>query len=211
MSKSSKKAKARKAREKRELEQERLESGDTAARRTEKQKAVRAQAGPRRQASNAYAGVAGMGAATVGQLRLFRLMNLFTIMGVLTLAAALALAVCAPSESWSRAVLTFIGYGAAADGEAASPQTLVTAELAFAVIIAVLCLFTARWGKAWLRGDGTFRRFMGIVEVCGGVAIGWLVVCLFLAHVIEPISSIVTVVFIVTMATIMRLHRERGR
>lgn len=209
MSKSSKKAKARKTREKRELEQERLDAGDTTAHRTEQQKEARAQARSRGRASNAYAGVAGMGAATVGQLRLYRLMNLFTIMGVLTFAAALGLAVCAPSDSWSQAVLSFLGYGAVDDG-IASPRVLLTAEFFFTVIVAVLCLFTARWGKAWLRGDGTYRRFISIIEICGGLSIGWLVVCLFWTRIVEPVSGIITVVFVVTMATIMRLHRERG-
>lgn len=210
MSKSSKKAKAKKAREKRELEQERLNAGDTTARRHQEQKAARARAGSHRRASNAYAGVAGMGAATVGQLRLFRLLNLFTIIGTLSLAAALFLAICIPSDAWAQAVLSFVGYGGI-DEQVAPPHVLVAAECVFALVIGLLCLLSSRWGKAWLRGDGTFRRFIGITEVVGAAGIGWLVVCLFLARVVEPISSIVTVVFFVVLATVMRLHRERGR
>lgn len=210
MSKSSKKAKAKKTREKRELEQERLDAGNTAANREKTQKAVCAKAGSRRQASNAYAGVAGMGAATVGQLRLFRLLNLFTIMSTLTLAAALFLGASATSDAWAQAALSFVGYGGI-DEQLAPPSALVAAEGVFALVIALLGLLTARWGKAWLHGDGTYRRFIVIVEICGAAAIGWVVVCFFLAHVIEPISSLFAVVFFVTMATVMRLHRERGR
>lgn len=211
MSKSSKKAKAKKAREKRALEQERLQTGGTAAqRRAAQQRAAMQVSKGRRQASNAYAGVAGMGAATVGQLRLFRLLNLFTIIGTLTLAAALGLAVCIPSDAWCQAVLNFAGYGGI-DDAVASPQTLVEAETVYALVIGLLCLLAARWGKAWLRGDGTFRRFIALTEITGAGSIGWVVVCLFWAHVVEPISSIIVVVFFVIMATIMRLHRERGR
>lgn len=211
MSKASKKARAKKAREKRELEKERQQTGSTAAQRQAARQRTAGQAGKgRRQASNAYAGVAGMGAATVGQLRLFRLLNLFTIIGTLTLAAALGLAVCIPSEAWCQAVLNFAGYGGI-DDAIASSRTLIEAEALYALIIGVLCLLTARWGKAWLRGDGTFRRFIALTEVTGAGSIGWLVVCLFWAHVVEPISSIIVVVFFVIMATIMRLHRERGR
>ncbi|MGI6590204.1 MAG: hypothetical protein ACOX1O_01105 [Eggerthellaceae bacterium] len=207
MSKNSKKARARKAREKRANEEERLRTGDTTANRRAVQEAA-ARSKRRGRASNAYAGVAGNGAATVGQMRLYSLMNLFSVVGALTLIAAIGLAFCSLSDDWSAAVLTFLGYGGI-DSDLGSPGTLAMAESAFALVLSIFYLLCASQGKAWLRGQATFRRFITIAEIAGGLAICWMVTCFFLAHLIEPISSISVVLFLVMMSVIMRLHRER--
>lgn len=210
MAKNSKKAKARRAREKRALEQERLKSGNTTANKQAAQRqAARAMAAKRHgRASNAYANVAGMGAATIGQIRLFRLMNIFSIIGALSLAAAIGLAVCSASDDWSSAVLTFLGYSGISS-DLGSPATLTLAESAFCMAMGLFSLFIAGTGRSWLRGDGTFRRFVTVSEVGGAIAVGWCVCCFFMARVIEPVSSICVIVFLVMMSTIMRLHRER--
>lgn len=206
MSKSSKKARNRKMREKRVNEEERLRAGDTAQNRLAAQEAAARSKG-RGKASNAYANVAGNGAATVGQMRLYSLMTIFTVVGGLTIALSIALGFCSMSDDWSGAVLTALGY-TSLDGSLGSAGTLTMAESGFALVLGICYLLCASRGKAWLKGEGAFSRLAIIAEVGGGVGVCWMATCFFLAHLIEPLSCIAVVLFLVMMGIIMRLHRE---